>query len=55
MAAQKIRTKNNKPPPPKQARSPIGSAVVGTMFNMVATTATFGSVLLCLIVAEHFT
>jgi hypothetical protein len=55
MAAQKKKTKNRKPPPPAQARPPIGSAVIGTMFNMVATTATFGSVLLCLIVAKRFT
>jgi hypothetical protein len=54
MAAQK-KTKNRKPPPPTQARSTIGSAVIGTMFNMVATTVSLASVLLCLIVARHFT
>jgi hypothetical protein len=55
MAAQKKKTKNKKPPPPKQARSQIGSAVIGTMFNMVATTVSLASVLLCLTVARHFT
>jgi hypothetical protein len=30
-------------------------AMVDTLFNMVATTASFGSVLLCLVVAKHFT
>jgi hypothetical protein len=55
MPIKKQKAKNIKPSPQAQSRSPIGSAVVGTMFNMVATTATFGSVLLCLIVAKHFT
>jgi hypothetical protein len=55
MPIKKQKAKNIKPSPQAQSRSPIGSAVVGTMFNMVATTATFGSVLLCLFVAKHFT
>jgi hypothetical protein len=55
MAAKKQKAKDKKPPPSAQSRSPIGSAVIGTTFNMAATLATFASVLLCLIVAEHFT
>jgi hypothetical protein len=56
MAAKKQKAKDKKPPPPSaQSRSPIGSAVIGTTFNMAATLATFASVLLCLIVAKHFT
>jgi hypothetical protein len=54
MAAKKQKVKNKKPPP-AQSRSSIGSAVIGTTFNMAATLATFASVLLCLIVAKHFT
>lgn len=53
--AKKQKAKNKKPSPPAQSRSPIGSAVIGTVLNMAATLATFGSVLLCLIVAKHFT
>jgi hypothetical protein len=56
MAAKKQKAKDKKPPPPSaQSRSPIGSAVIGTTFNMAATLATFASVLLCLIVAKHLT
>jgi hypothetical protein len=55
MAAQKKNTKNRKRPPPAHARLPIGSAVIGTMFNMVAIVVALSSVLLCLIVARHFT
>jgi hypothetical protein len=55
MAAKKQKAKNKKPPPSAQSRSSIGSAVIGTTFNMAATLATFASVLLCLIVAKHFT
>jgi hypothetical protein len=55
MAAQKKNTKNRKRLPPAQARLPIGSAVIGTRFNMVATVVALSSVLLCLIVARHFT
>jgi hypothetical protein len=40
---------------PAQSRSPILSAVVGTVFNMAATAATSGAVLLCLVIAKHFT
>jgi len=53
--AKKQKTKSRKPSPQAQSRSPIGSAVIGTMFNMVATTLTSGSVLLCLILAKRFT
>jgi hypothetical protein len=53
MAAKKQKAKNKKPPP-APSRSLIGSAVIGTTFNMASTFATFGSVLLCLIVAKHF-
>jgi hypothetical protein len=38
-----------------QSRSSIGSTVIGTRFGIAAILATFGSVLLCLIVAKHFT
>jgi hypothetical protein len=48
------RKQKAKQPQPAQPRSQILSAVIGTMFNMVATAGTFGSVLLCLIVAKHF-
>jgi hypothetical protein len=48
MAAQKKKMKNRKPPPPTQARSKIGSAVLGTMVNMVATTVSLATVLLSL-------
>jgi len=54
MMTKKQKAKDKKPQP-AQSRSPIRSAVIGTVFNMVATAATFGSVLLCLVVAKHFT
>jgi hypothetical protein len=50
MAAKKQKAKNK----PAQSRSPVLSAVIGTVLNMVATAATLGSVLLCLVVAKHF-
>jgi hypothetical protein len=49
MATKKQRAKK------AQSRSPVLSAMIGTTFNMAATAATFGSVLLCLIVAKHLT
>jgi hypothetical protein len=54
MATKKQKAKNKKPHP-AQSRSPIRSAVVGTVLDMAATAATFGSVLLCLVIAKHFT
>jgi hypothetical protein len=54
MVKKKQKAKNRKPPP-VQSRLPIRSAVIGTVFNMAATAATFGSVVLCLVVAKHFT
>jgi hypothetical protein len=55
MASKKQKAKSKSPSLPGSPQSSIGSAVIGTTFNMVATIATFGSVLLCLIVAKHFT
>ena len=52
MATKKQKAKKSQPEKP---RSPILSAVIGTVFNMTATVATFGSVLLYLIAAKHFT
>jgi hypothetical protein len=52
--AAKMQKAKNKKPAPKMRRSPVLPAVIGTLFNMVATIATFGSVLLCLVVAKHF-
>jgi hypothetical protein len=52
MATKKQKAKK---PQPEKPRSPILSAVIGTVFNMTATVATFGSVLLYLIAAKHFT
>lgn len=49
MAAKKKKTK----PQPAQSRSPILSAVIGTVFNMAAMAATSGAVLLCLVIAKH--
>jgi hypothetical protein len=40
---------------PRTRSATVPSAVIGTVFNMVATLMTFRSVLLCLIVAKHFT
>jgi hypothetical protein len=55
MVTKKQKPKSKKPSPPAQNRSPIRSAVVGTVLNMVATIATSGSVLLCLVAAKHLT
>jgi hypothetical protein len=55
MATKRQKAKNKKPSPPAQSGSSLRSTVIGITFNMVATLATFGSVLLCLIVAKHFT
>jgi hypothetical protein len=56
MTAKKQKPKSKKPSSsPAQSRSSIRSAVVGTVFNMATTVATFGSVLLCLVVVKHFT
>jgi hypothetical protein len=51
---QKANGKTPKVQPANQTRSAFRSALVGTVFNMAATTATCGSVLLCLIAAKHF-
>jgi hypothetical protein len=55
MAAKGQKQKSKKSSPVAQNRSPIRSAVLGTVLNMAATIATFGSVLLCLVVAKHLT
>jgi hypothetical protein len=55
MAAKKQKSKSKEPSSPAQSSSPVRSAVLGTVLNMTATIATFGSVLLCLVVAKHFT
>jgi hypothetical protein len=56
MAAKKQKAKSKRPPPSSaRSRSSPGSAVIGTIFNIAATLATFASVLLCLVVAKHFT
>jgi hypothetical protein len=52
--AKKQKAKSKKLVPTAQSGSSLRSTIIGTMFNMVATTATFGSVLLCLIVAKRF-
>jgi hypothetical protein len=54
MVKKKQKAKDRKPQP-VQSRLPIRSAVIGAVFNMAATAATFGSVVLCLVVAKHFT
>jgi hypothetical protein len=54
MAAKKQKTRSKRPSPPVQSSSRFRSAIIGTMFNMVATAATFGTVMLCRIVAKHF-
>jgi hypothetical protein len=54
MAAKRQKPKS-KSSPLAQSRSPVRSAVLGTVLNMAATIATFGSVLLCLVVAKHLT
>jgi predicted dithiol-disulfide oxidoreductase (DUF899 family) len=46
---------SKKSSPVAQNRSPIRSAVLGTVLNMAATIAIFGSVLLCLVFAMHLT
>jgi hypothetical protein len=51
----KKRQAKNKKPQPAQLRSPILSSVTATALNMVATSATLGSVLLSLLVVKHFT
>jgi hypothetical protein len=51
MATKKQKAKQQ----PAQSRPPIQSAVIGTVFNMAATGATFAAVLLCLVIAKHFT
>jgi hypothetical protein len=54
MAAKRQNAKSKRPSPSAQSSSRVRSAIIGTMFNMVASIATFGAVLLCLIVAKHF-
>ena len=51
---QKANSNKRKAQPVAQKSSPLRSALIGTVFNMAATTATFGAVLLCLVVAKHF-
>jgi hypothetical protein len=51
MATKKQKAKH----PPAQSRPPFQSAVIGTVFIMAATAATFAAVLLCLVIAKHFT
>ena len=50
----KTNSNKRKAQPVAQKSSPLRSALIGTVFNMAATTATFGAVLLCLVVAKHF-
>jgi hypothetical protein len=50
---QKTNSNKRKAQPVAQKSSPLRSALIGTVFNMAATTATFGAVLLCLVVAKH--
>jgi hypothetical protein len=52
MATKKQKAKKSQPP---KSRSPLLSAMIGTVFNMTATIATFRSVLLYLIVAKQLT
>jgi hypothetical protein len=52
MAAKKQR---KKPGSPAQSRSSFRPVIINAVFNMAATAATFGAVLLCLILAKHFT
>jgi hypothetical protein len=52
MAKKKQKAKKSQP---ARSRSPLLSAMIGTVFNMTATIATFGSVLLYLIAAKHST
>ena len=56
MATKKQKLKSKKSSsPPAQPSPQIRSALIGTVVNMAATITTFGSVLLCLVVAKHFT
>jgi hypothetical protein len=55
MVAKKQKAQCKRPSPPVQSSSQVRSALIGTMLNMAATVATFGSVLLCLVVAKHLT
>ncbi len=48
MATKKQKTKNK----PAQSRSPVLSALIGTVLNMVVTAATLGLAWLCLVVAK---
>ena len=52
MATKKQKAKK---PQPAKSPSPVMLAVIGTVFNMTATIATLGSVVLYLIAAKHFT
>jgi hypothetical protein len=54
MVKKKQKAKDRKPQP-VQPRLPIRSAAIGAVFDMATTAATFGSVVLCLVVAKHFT
>jgi len=51
MATKTQKAKKSQAP---KSGSPLLSAMIGTVFNMTATIATFGSVLLYLIAAKHF-
>jgi hypothetical protein len=53
--AKKQKGKSRKLTPAAQSGASLRSTLIGTMFNMVASTATFGAVLLCRIVAKHLT
>jgi hypothetical protein len=55
VSVKKQKSNSKKPSLLSQSSSPVRSAVLGTVLNMFATIATFGSVLLCLVVAKHFT
>jgi len=57
MAAKKQKANGikHKARPVAENSSPLWSSLIGTMLDMTVTTATLASVLLCLIVAKHFT
>jgi len=55
MAAKKQKAKSKSSALAARSGFSLRSTLIGTMLNMVATIATFGSVLLSLIVAQHFT
>jgi hypothetical protein len=55
VSVKKQKSNSKKPSLPAQSSLAVRSAVLGTVLNMFATIATFGSVLLCLVVAKHFT